>query len=377
VRGEPMVAVALLAGMGMALPSVVASQGAAPSRFNYSDHVRPLLEKRCGTCHRRGGAGPMSLLEYEEAVPWSYSMTLQILEGRMPPWLPAEGIGDFENSRGLTATEIDVLASWAVGNMPEGRFLPEDEAAVAPAPAWSAEAPDLVLRPDEPVAISEDADEETHCVVMPTHLTQPRIATAFEVKPGLPTVVQRATVTRGTSCDGNERPLFTWLPDQERITVPGEAGELLPPGSSLAVEILYRRGWDDEGPLMDRTEVGLWFTPEAMAVQSVRVTEAAYVFPGAVEILAIYPDPAPAESAEPFRLEARSAAGDIQPVLVIENYEAAWREKYLLRRPLLLPGGTELRLSRPAVWLDFRIHDPDSEDSAPNFMTPVTPAHDR
>jgi len=346
--------VALLGGVGAA--SLVAAQGAAPSRFNYRDHVRPLLEERCGACHGPGGAAQVLLLDYTEVVGWSHTLTMQVLEGRMPPWLPAEGVGDFRHARGLSAAEVDLLVDWAVGGLPQGEPFPYQEPEASPRPeGWHMGEPDLVLGGTEATLIDEEEDDQLHCVVLPTGLTEARLAQAFELKPGLRAVVQRATVTLGTSCDSAARPLFTWLPDQRTIAVAGNLGELLPAESHVAMEIFYRRGFDDEGVLEDRTEIAIRFSDAAQALDSVRVTDTAHSFPVAVELLALCPDPAPGTDAEPIRVEVRKPDGTVQTLLLIEDYEPTWREKYLLREPLLLEKGAELRVSRPALWLDFAV----------------------
>src|SRR3972149_6579701 len=96
------------------------------SRFNFREHARPLFIRHCGGCHRAGGVAPMSLLDYQEAVPWANAIKLSLLEGRMPPFLPGDDGGPFRNARALTAHELDTLVDWAVGATPEGESLPAE-----------------------------------------------------------------------------------------------------------------------------------------------------------------------------------------------------------------------------------------------------------
>ncbi|HXV61949.1 MAG TPA: hypothetical protein VEK15_14725 [Vicinamibacteria bacterium] len=360
---------ALALFLGFGTPSILLAHEGGPSRFNYRDHIRPLLEKRCGACHRRGGPAPMTLLEYDEVVPWSRTMMIQILEASMPPWLPADGVGEFLNARSLSAAEINMLIDWAVGELPEGEPIDvgddalllledpfEDRPTAVPGPPreWSLGDPDLVLRPETGVSIEVGEEEKLVCLPLPVALEGPRVVEAFEVRPGLANVVQRATLYRSGSCDDRGRPLFTWLPDQKSISVSGGLGEPLPVGSPLSVEIFYRRGWEvGDVSLEDRTEVGIWFASATEPVQSVRITHRVYSFPTAVELLAIFPDPSSMDDLQPFRVEARFPGGQVIPLLVIERYDPTWREKYQLREPMRLPQGAEIRLSRPAAWIDF------------------------
>ena len=68
----------------LAAASLQAHDG-GESEFNFRDDVRPIFLERCGGCHHKGGVGPMSLLEYAEAVPWANAIKLQVLERTMPP----------------------------------------------------------------------------------------------------------------------------------------------------------------------------------------------------------------------------------------------------------------------------------------------------
>jgi hypothetical protein len=330
--------------------AAIAHEG-LPSDYNFRDDIRPIFVKHCAGCHRPGGAGPMSLLSYSEAVPWANSVKMQVLGEQMPPWLPVDGVGAFRHTRSLSAAEIDILIDWTIGQTPEGEPLTADELGELEtgASAWAMEAPELVLAPDAALVIGEDDDEIARCLVLPTGLAQARVASAFEVKPGLPSIVRRATISLGDSCDG-ARPLATWLPGQGSVSLAAGRGQELPANASLAVELLYVKGWEDEGKrLTDRTEIGVHFSDSAEAVTAMRLSES-YELPDSVELLALYPELEPDAS---LRVEVVRPDGSVEAILVIEQFSPQWREKYLLAEPLLLPAGTVLRSSQSVLWIDF------------------------
>lgn len=337
-----------------AFTSVLAHEG-LPSDYNFRDDIRPIFVKHCAGCHRPGGAAPMSLLSYSEAVPWANSVKMQVLGEQMPPWLPADGVGSFRHTRSLTAAEIDILVDWTIGQTPEGEpFTPEElseleSETLGASGEWAMGAPELVLKSEEDVVIGEDDYELTRCLVLPTGEDRARVATAFEVKPGLATIVRRATISLGDSCEG-ARPLATWLPGQGSVSLPGDGGQELPAGANLALELLYVKGWEDEGKrLTDRTELGIRFSDSAPAVSAIRVTTS-HEFSEGVELLALYPE---LGAEEPLRVEVARPDGRVEDILVIEHFSPQWREKYVLAEPLSLPAGTVLRLSQPVVWVDF------------------------
>jgi mono/diheme cytochrome c family protein len=350
-------------------PRLIAHE-ADPSRYTYHEDVRPIFVEHCADCHRPQGIGPMSLLEYQEAVPWANAVKMQVLERRMPPWLPEDGIGVFHHARTLSAEEIDVIVDWAVGLTPEGELSgdspqnEEDELARRSGP--DAAEPDLVLSPARDVVIVEDEYDKTTCVVVPTGLAEPRLVSSFEVRPTLPSVTRRATIRLGESCAPTSPPLATWLPGQGRFQLGEREGIALGEGATLAVELRYVKGWNDDGKrLVDRPTIALWYARSGRAVNMRRFESGSDsgTLDHAVTLIAIYPDLEPeSDSEEPIFIEARRPDGTSLPLLSIEQFDSAWREKYVLESPIPLPSGTELRVTRGAVWLDFLMVAPEAAE---------------
>ncbi len=326
----------------------VAAHEGSPSRYNYKRHLRPIFVTHCGGCHHAGGVGPMSLLDYQSAVPWANAIKMQVLGEQMPPWLPVDGIGSFQHARSLSPEEVDMIVDWVVGLTPEGDPLTAAELEASTfSGGWQMEEPDLVLAPADAIVIGEDDYELTECLVLPTGLDGPRTVSELEVKPGLPTLVRRATIGLGDSC-ASAKLLATWLPGQGSVAL----AHVLPKGAHLAVEILYVKGWEDEGKrFTDRSEIGLRFEDGVTPVQSMRVSSSIHAFDEDIELVALFPDPVDVNG--PLRIEAVTPDGVVEPILVIERFAAQWREKYVLTDPLRLPSGSELRLSQPAAWIEF------------------------
>ncbi|MGH9323951.1 MAG: c-type cytochrome [Vicinamibacteria bacterium] len=317
------------------------------SRFNYGEHVLPIFQRHCAGCHRSGGAGPMSLLDYQEAVPWANAIKLALLEGRMPPFLPSDESGPFQHARTLTAEELDVLVDWSVGATPQGEPIEEE------APRVSDETPtaDLVLRAPSEIVLDEDEYEKTACVVFPSGLEHPRIATSFELVSRTPSILRRATVFLGDSCAADAEPFGTWLPDQGRVSYPGGFGREIPADSSLALELRYVKSWEDEGRRMgDQTALGLWFSDDAAIVRAMRITAPRWSVKEPRLLTALYPAPA---DESPLRVELVLPDGGARLLLAIESFDAAWSEKYFFREPVLLPVGSQIRVSHPVVWADL------------------------
>ena len=67
--------------------------------------VAPVFYRSCTGCHRPGGLGPFSLLDYETAKPKLAKMKAMVRGGRMPPWQATGPRGVFRNDSRLTDEE--------------------------------------------------------------------------------------------------------------------------------------------------------------------------------------------------------------------------------------------------------------------------------
>lgn len=336
----------LLSALVVAAAGSVFAHEPTLSRFNYRDHVRPLFLRHCAGCHRASGVAPMSLLEYQETVPWANAIKLALLEGRMPPFLPTDESGPFQNGRALSAVELDTLVDWAVGATPEGEPIVAHEDVQSP----GRPAADLLLRGGSDVVLEEGESEKTACIVLPAGLDSTRFVTELEVFPGRSSILRRATILVGDSCSDGE-PLATWLPDRTRTSFPEGLGRELSPSSTLALELRYVKGWGEEGnKLTDRSALGLWFRNGAAPVRSVPVSPPLFRLERAARLVALYPS---SGDESPLRVEAVAPDGTIRLLLAIDRFDAAWKEKYFFREPITLPAGSALRVSHPGVWADL------------------------
>lgn len=95
------------------------------TKLTWSREVSRLVQRRCASCHRPGGAA-MSLLTYAEARPWAVAISEEVLSRRMPPWGAVKGFGEFRDDLSLTQEEVGLFADWVAGGAPEGEpaYLP-------------------------------------------------------------------------------------------------------------------------------------------------------------------------------------------------------------------------------------------------------------
>src|SRR5512140_2086722 len=132
-----------------ALSAVIGSHAAARADTTpaptFTKDVAPILYKSCATCHRPGEIGPMSLLTYEDARPWSKSIREKVVKREMPPWSadPAHSL-KFRNDPSLTSDQVKTIAAWVDAGSPKGNDA--DMPAVPKfASGWKNGEPDIVI----------------------------------------------------------------------------------------------------------------------------------------------------------------------------------------------------------------------------------------
>jgi hypothetical protein len=305
------------------------------SPFTFYEDVLPITAVQCGACHSPDGIAPMSLLSHESAVPWGESMRLELVAGHMPPWASASPANRFRDTRRLSARELNVLVTWAVGGTPSGDApVASSEPSHAKPAEWPLGAPQETLplpTMDLPADVARTAKEW----VLPLTSFAGRRLAGVDLRPGL----------------------ALWVPGDLPSLLPAGAAWLIEPGTELVARVSYRKRWDRErDPASDQSTVGLYFAgtpgPDASAV-TLRIgsdaggeTRTASATIGEdVRAVALWPEPAAAGAS--VSVETVSAAGVRSHVATLAP-RAEWERRYWLKHPLDLPAGTRIEVT--ATW---------------------------
>ena len=153
----------------------------------FQKDVLPILQKNCQSCHRPGQIGPMSLMSYKEARPWTKAIKAAVLQKKMPPWFADPKYGHFNNDRSLKPAEIETLVAWADTGALEGD--PKDAPAPIqwPADGWQIQ-PDVTV--DLPAyQVPARGVKEWEQLALPAPFKEDTWVTSVEILPGQPAVV--------------------------------------------------------------------------------------------------------------------------------------------------------------------------------------------
>jgi tetratricopeptide (TPR) repeat protein len=338
----------------------------------FSRDIAPLIDSRCGTCHRPDGDAPFSLITFEDVRRRAATIVAVTRSRYMPPWKPAPGFGDFYGSRRMSDAEISLIERWVDIGMPEGG--PPPTPPPAPVRAWERGQPDLVLELPSYSLPAEGGDVFRNFVVtVPT--TGARIVRGLQFKPRSQAVhhanirVDSTAASRALdqadqgpgyegviarSADFPDGQFLGWTPGQIGPVLSDDTSWRLAPGSDLVVQLHLR----PTGAVEQITPViGIYFGERAPAAPltmvrlgrqdldipagaSTHVVTDSFVLPVAVEALAI-------QAHAHYRARTVGAwatlpDGSRHPLLRIDEWDVRWQDRYLYERPVALPAGTRL-----------------------------------
>lgn len=250
--------------------------------ITWHEHIAPLVNSRCGSCHTEDNIGPFSIETYEEAREWAPKMEREIKNGTMPPWAAEDTEectppGSFKDDLRLTAYEKALFSQWIADGRPEGD--PKDAGDLPAAPQLSLAAPDRKLTIPSPVAV-EGTDDQFVCFVIDPEITEPVWLTGTQVEPGNTAIVHHALTFLDRAGDGEAQadengqyPCFgapmlsqttllsAWAPGSVASETPENVGTPLLPGDKLVVQVHYHPTGDGV-EVDDSTRIDLKWTTE-------------------------------------------------------------------------------------------------------------------
>jgi hypothetical protein len=357
-----------------ALVAVPALASAQSRNLTYHEHVVPVLQKNCQSCHRPGEAAPFSMLTYRDTRPWASAMKRAVVSRQMPPWHADPAVGHFKNDRRLTQEEIDTIATWADNGAPEG------DPRKAPAPltfleGWNIGQPDKILEMPQAFSVPAAGTIDYQWIVMPTGIDKDTWIEGVEVRPGDRSVVHHVIAFY-------RRPGSKWLADAKPgIPTPKGSGDseagmsdgaiggyvpglpaarlasgraiLLPAGSDIVLQVHYNATGK---ATTDRTKVGIVFARRETVERSFQIGLAnpGFVIPPGDPAYPVHADitvdsdvrvigftPHMHLRGKSFEFRAVLPDGTREVLLRVPKYDFNWQLTYDLAEERVFPKGTK------------------------------------
>jgi peroxiredoxin len=364
----------LLAGKPVSVPQTEATgcligrvQAAkAGAAVTYTQHVAPLLNRRCVECHREGDIAPFPLTEYQQVAGWAAMIREVVDEGRMPPWHADPRHGHFVNDRRLTDAEKDLIRQWVAAGAPEG-----DPQARPPAPAfgigWTLpRQPDKVVpMAAKPYDVPAEGAVKYQYFLADAGLTEDKWVEGVEVLPGNRAVVHHIIVfaqkpggKEGAELlsGGVDGYLAAYVPGLRALPYPAGMAKKVAAGSKLIFQIHYTPNGSKQ---QDLSKVGLLFADPAKVQYQVRTTSSAQRFINIPPMADNHKVEARGRTltrdslllgmmphmhlrGKAFFYEAVYPDGKAETLLDVPHFDFNWQTSYRLAEPKKLPAGTRI-----------------------------------
>jgi hypothetical protein len=342
----------------------------------YAEHIAPIFDAHCVSCHRAGEVGPMTLDTYDQAFAWRETIREVIESRRMPPW-SARG-GHFANNPSLSSKDRDLVIRWLDVGAPEGD--PDKRPALPKFPSGWSISPTVTFRAPEFQVPAEGVLDYQEFVIDPGFAKDTWVR-AIEIRPGNRAVVHHASLLMKPK---DARPGMFYYDEMFdaylALYVPGNTSTRLPPGTAKRIPA----GWNlvlsvhyvpNGSPQADRSQIALELCNEPQVQIATRmVSRPIELAPGEVKtaiaettldadylLIALYPHMH--LRGRSMRLEAIAPGGAAETLLDVPDYDFEWQHRYVLARPRVLTAGTRLRCT--AVY----------DNSAANPRNPDPMAH--
>lgn len=343
--GSRLGAAAVLAALVWAAwPERAAAHKTVISKFTYFQDVLPILQARCGSCHRDGGVAG-TLLTYDVAKVFPWGLEQELLSRRMPPWPVAAGLAPIKGHEWLSPREFDTLITWAAGGTPAG--TPVAAVPLAASSEWPLGEPDVIV--PMPVSITLAADQLTldQQVELPIGNAAERWIRAIDVQPGNAAIVRRAAFESGGQV------IAWWLPGERPHALEGGGAFRVPARATLRMHVRYKRT-AVSGEQRDLSRVGIYFAPPraarpvdtiVMTAEGTNVMAAEVItrtIDRAVDLVAVRPVTGPADANVAITLI--DPAGRRSPLMrLLINHD--WPRRYVLERLQRLEPGSRVEVS--------------------------------
>ncbi len=393
--------VGVLASAGLLMLSGHAALAqAGGEQVTFAKHVAPILQEKCQVCHQPNSVAPMSLLTYDDALPYAQLMKAKVSARVMPPWHldRSVGIQEYKNDRGLTDEQIETIVRWVDDGTPFGveNDLPPPRAFPDPN-RWQLGdrfgEPDMIVK-SEPYTLAAETQDKWFRPVVETGLTEPRWVRAIEIKPSYPDGRQivhhvltfleqeeEGLIRLASTAAGAQRSaglFMEWAVGKVGEIFPPEAGKLMLPGAKIRWEVhMHAMGTE---MVDNQVELGIWFYPRdyiprnrtVLRMFDARGQSGLDIPPGEIAVTQqfhVLPAPARLENFQPhmhmrgkaMSIEAIYPDGRQELLSRVDNFQWNWHINYVYEEDVapLLPKGTTLVIT---AWHDNTADNPTNPD---------------
>jgi hypothetical protein len=266
--------------------------GCGQNAVTYHKDIRPVMERKCVTCHTDGGITPFVLDSWEAVSGLTDLIAASVDKREMPPWGMDEDCRAVVGSIDLTASERDLFARWYEAGSAEGDL--EDYVAPTPPIPFDPGPPDISLTLETGYLPPMDRVDDYRCMVIDQPFEEETFVAGALVSPDRLDLVHHiilyiapphtadalaeldaADEAPGFECFGDsgisESQMLTgWAPGGQMQSFDYDTAMRIPKGSLPILQLHYNRTTDavpDDNHL-DQSKVDLWTLPSGQTPET-------------------------------------------------------------------------------------------------------------
>ena len=339
-------------------------------QITYSEHIAPIFQKHCLTCHLKDGIAPFALTDYDDVKTHAVKIVEQTQKRLMPPWKPVRGYGEFKNERRLTDTEIEMIGNWVKVGMPEGAKI-KDSSTAQSSQTWAHGKPDWIIDTSEEyrnfyssIVITDNFGKDIYVRGIDFQLGKNKMARGVTAAFGAKMFTMQTDRLDGSQVisigisprisEKNSHAHGVCTPGFAPVLLPEGVGYLLPKERHVVLNVEYH---DADHREHNGLRVGFYFskTPKTAQLRRATLTNRAvgeakninqsiaipsYQFKSDVYVFAVYPSIN--TYIQDMRIIAKTSTGERIKMLWIKASDFKWQDIYYYQKPIFLPAGSRL-----------------------------------
>ncbi len=365
---------------------------AATVTFNHD--IAPIIYKNCSECHHPGEAAPFPLLSYADTVKKAKTIAKATHARLMPPWKAEPASYPYRDERRLSVFQINLIQEWVKAGMPEGTGPAPEPPKFAS--GWRLGEPDLVVEMPAAYHVPADGPDIYRNIAVPLGLTEDKWITAIDMRPSARSVVHHVLYFAdgkgmaherhegkepgfsGMRAGGAKFPLGGWALGGQPHFYPEGLALSCPKGSDLVVQYHFHPTGKAEA---EKSLIGIYFAKKEPARKLTRIQMPPHyslfsgldIAPGQKDFIIrdSYTLPVAIEGVgvsahahyigKQLKMTATLPGGDVKTLLLINDWDFSWQDRYFFKDFVKLPKGTRL---------DTEIHWDNSADNPRNPSSP-------
>ena len=166
-----------------AIEDVAVPAVSVPDELSYHEHIRPIIEASCVSCHSDGNIAAYAPLDEPFiAVAVASDIDFHVRTRLMPPWPPSRDNLPLKDDRSLSDYDIALIAAWAEAGAPLGNsddYVPSATEAID----FTEIRADLTLQLAEPYVPDEELLDDYRCFAFELGIESPQYITGYDIAP--------------------------------------------------------------------------------------------------------------------------------------------------------------------------------------------------